>query len=36
VNRFHREGMAEDKGNPFSRAEVGQPLPREDAFHPYP
>jgi hypothetical protein len=27
MDGFHVEGMAEDEGNPFLRAEIGQPGP---------
>jgi hypothetical protein len=32
---FHREGMAEDKGNAFLLTQVGQPLPGEATFAPH-
>ena len=32
VDGLHVEGMAQDKGNPFLRAEVGEPGPGEQAF----
>ena len=32
MDGFHREGMSKDKGNAFAGAEVGQPVPGEDAF----
>ena len=32
MNGFHREGMSKDTRNAFSGAEVGQPVPGEDAF----
>lgn len=35
MNRFHIEGRAQNKGEPFLLTEVGQPIPREEAFHPY-
>ena len=32
VDGFHRERMPQDKRNPFSRAQVGKPIPGEDTF----
>ena len=32
VDRLHVEGVAEDEGNPFARAEVGEPVPGEHAL----
>ena len=32
VNRLHVERVAQDEGNTFSGAEVGEPVPGEDAF----
>src|SRR2546427_2290836 len=33
VDGLHVQGVAEDEGDPLLRAEIGQPVPREDAFH---
>jgi hypothetical protein len=33
MDGLHVEGMPEDEGNPFLRAEVGEPLPGEHAFN---
>ena len=33
VNRLHREGMAQDKGNPFPLTEIREPLPGKHALH---
>ena len=33
VNGFHIERMAQDKGNRFLSAEVGEPIPGEDTFN---
>src|SRR5215813_11621725 len=32
MNGFHGERMPEDKGDPFPRTQVSQPIPREDPF----
>jgi hypothetical protein len=32
MNGLHVEGVAQDEGNPLVGAEVGEPIPREDAF----
>ena len=34
MNRLHREGRAQDKGEPFLRPEGGAPLPGEHTFAP--
>jgi hypothetical protein len=33
VDRFHVEGMAEDKGNVLFNTEIGDPVPGEHAFY---
>src|SRR5262245_5739145 len=32
MDGFHIESVSKDKGNPFVRTEVGQPIPGKDAF----
>jgi hypothetical protein len=32
MNGFHVEGVAQDEGNPFLGAQVGEPVPSEDTF----
>jgi hypothetical protein len=34
VNGFHVEGVAEDEGNTLIGAEIGKPVPAEDALGP--
>jgi hypothetical protein len=33
VNGFHVQGMTQHKGNVLARADIGNPVPGEDAFH---
>jgi hypothetical protein len=33
VDGFHLEGVSQDEGNALLSAEVGEPIPSEDAFH---
>jgi hypothetical protein len=35
MNGFHIEGVAHDTDDPFFGAEVGQPIPSEEALHGY-
>jgi hypothetical protein len=33
MDSLHIEGMAKNEGDPFFLAQIGQPVPGEDAFH---
>jgi hypothetical protein len=33
VDGFHVQGVAEHEGNPFTVAQIGNPIPGEDALH---
>jgi hypothetical protein len=33
MNGLHIEGVSQDKGNPFLRTEVSQPIPRKNTFN---